>query len=55
MISRDEMLAVQARGKPVRYVPAEMDHGKAIEKAAKKGLPAPTDFRGEVHGAFAGR
>lgn len=45
-IGRDEMLEGRAAGKEVRFYPADMNHRIAIEKAEKKGLPAPTDFSG---------
>jgi hypothetical protein len=45
-VARDELLAAQRAGKQVRYFAADMDHAKAREKARKKNLPEPTDFRG---------
>jgi hypothetical protein len=51
-IGRDELLAAKALGKEVRFIPAEMNHQKAVEKAKKKGLPPPTDFRGAAHTAL---
>lgn len=54
-IGRDEMLAARRAGKTVRFVPADMNHRAAIEKAQKKGKPAPTDFRGAVAEAFEAR
>ena len=53
-IARDEMLAARKAGKPVRFIPADMNHAAAIEKARKKGQPEPTDFRGAAHPALAG-
>lgn len=47
-IARDEFVAARRSGRPVRFIPAEMDHRVARERAARKGLPAPTDFRGPV-------
>jgi hypothetical protein len=52
-IGRDELLAARAAGKPLRFIPADMNHRAAIEKARKKGQPVPTEFRGAVHAAFA--
>lgn len=52
-VARDEMLAARRMRKEVRFLPADMEHGKAIEAARRKGLPAPTDFRGSAHAAFA--
>ena len=51
-VTRDELLAAQAAGKTVRFFPADMNHQKALEKAQKKGLPAPTDFSGAASKAF---
>jgi hypothetical protein len=48
-VTRDEMLAARKAGKPVTYIPADMNHTVAREKAQKKGLPEPTDFRGSAH------
>ena len=52
-VTRDEMLAARRAGKPVTFVPADMDHEIAREKAQKRGEPAPTDFRGSAHAALA--
>jgi hypothetical protein len=51
-VGRDELLAAKQAGKPVEFIPADLNHRKAIEKAAQKGLPAPTEFRGAVDAAF---
>jgi hypothetical protein len=51
-IGRDELEAARARGKDVRFFPAEMNHEIAIEKAKKKGLPPPTRFEGAASEAF---
>jgi hypothetical protein len=53
-VTRDEMLAARSAGKPVTFVPADMNHGVARERARKRGEPEPTDFRGAAHGALAG-
>ena len=52
-VTRDEMLAARRAGKPVTFVPADMNHAIASEKARKRGDPPPTDFRGAAHGALA--
>ena len=52
-IARDELLAARQRGKPVRFIPADMDHQLALDKARTKGLPAPTNFQGALHAAWA--
>ena len=52
-IARDEWLAARRRGRPVQFIPADMDHQAALEKARAKGQPAPTNFQGAVHAAWA--
>ena len=52
-IARDELLAARKRGKAVRFIPADMDHQAALEKARANGQPAPTNFQGAVHAALA--
>jgi len=52
LIARDELEEARKKGKAVKFVPAEMNHRLAIEKAAKAGNEAPTDFRGEAHTLF---
>ncbi len=51
-VSRDEMLAARKAGKQVEFCPADMNHTIAREKAANKGLPEPTDFRGAAGATF---
>jgi hypothetical protein len=53
-VARDELIAAKRAGKAVTFIPADMNHRIAIEKAQKKGQPAPTDFRGAAHAVFAG-
>ncbi len=50
--ARDEMLAARDAGKPVTFIPADMSHKIARDKALKKGQPEPTDFRGSAHAAL---
>lgn len=45
-VARDELLAARQAGKPATFIPADMNHQLAIEKAASRGAPPPTDFRG---------
>lgn len=45
-IVRDELIAARQSGKVVQYIPADMNHRAATERASKQGKPAPTDFRG---------
>jgi hypothetical protein len=52
-IARDEMRAARAAGKPVTFIAADMNHRIASDKAAARGAPPPTDFRGSAHAAFA--
>jgi hypothetical protein len=52
-VTRDEMLAARRAGKPVTFIPADMNHELARQKAQQKGAPAPTDFRGSAHAALA--
>ena len=53
-VARDEFTAARRLGKQVSYIPAEMNHAIAINKARKKSLPEPTDFRGAAHQVFDG-
>jgi len=52
-IGRDEMLAARRAGKSVTFIPADMNHRIARDKAAKKGKPEPTDFKGAAAAEFA--
>lgn len=46
-VTRDELMTiVTERRMHTLFVPAEINHQFAREKAKKDGLPAPTDFRG---------
>lgn len=47
-VARDELQAARDAGKRVRIFAADMNHRIATEKAQKKGLAAPADFRGPV-------
>ncbi len=51
-ISRDEMLAGKAQGKPVHFYPAEVDHEWAIRRAEYLGQPKPDSFQGTAHEVF---
>lgn len=51
-VGRDELLAAKRSGKQVRFIPADMNHQKARERAQKKGLPAPTSFGGAAGEVF---
>lgn len=54
-VVRDELLEMQKRGKPVRFIAADMNHLRALAKAWGKGLPAPkpADLQGSAHARFA--
>ncbi len=51
-IARDELLAARRAGKPVTFIPADMNHKLAREKARLKGLPEPKDFGGAAAAAL---
>ena len=52
-VARDELTAAKELGKDVRFIPADMNHQKAIDTARRKGAPEPTDFRGSAGATFA--
>ena len=51
-VARDELIAAKREGKTIKYIPADMNHKTAIDKAHKKGLPIPTDFKGAAFTVF---
>jgi hypothetical protein len=51
-VARDELLSAKSEGREVRFIAADMNHAIAIEKAAKRGLPGPTDFSGAASKAL---
>ena len=51
-ISRDELLEAKARGKPIQYFPAEMDHDTAIQRAESSGSSFSDSSMGSVHEIF---
>ena len=51
-VTRDEMLAARQAGKPVTFIPADMNHKIARQRAQKRGEAEPTDFRGSAHRAL---
>jgi hypothetical protein len=51
-VARDELIAARRLGKRVRFIPADMNHRIAMDKALKKGQPVPTDFRGAAASVF---
>jgi len=52
-VARDEMLAAKELGKPVVFMPADMNHAVARARAARRGDPAPQSFKGAAHEAMA--
>jgi hypothetical protein len=53
-ITRDELRAGQALGKPVTFHPAEVNHEWARKRAEKNNQPPPTSFWGPAHAALIG-
>ena len=51
-VTGDEALALQRAGRPVTFIPADLNHRIASDKARKANLPEPTDFRGSAHKAL---
>lgn len=51
-VARDELVAAKRLGKKTRFIPADMNHNIARERARKRGQPVPTDFRGAAGAAF---
>jgi hypothetical protein len=51
-VARDELTVAKQLGKRVRFIPADMNHQIALEKARQKGQPEPTDFRGAAASVF---
>jgi hypothetical protein len=47
-VSRDEFMAAMRLGKPVHFVPADMNHALAQQAASSNGQPRPTDFLGAL-------
>lgn len=53
-VARDELIAATRSGKKVQFIPADMNHEIAREKALRKRQPPPTDFRGAAATVFGG-
>ena len=51
-VTRDEALALQRAGRPVTFIPADLNHRIASDKARKANRPEPADFRGSAHEAL---
>jgi hypothetical protein len=54
-IARDEMTAARRAGKPIEFHAADMNHKVALERAKKRGEPAPTNFSGSAAAVFGKR
>ena len=52
LVARDELVVAKREGKAIKYIAADMNHKTAVEKARKKGRPAPTDFQGAAFAEF---
>ena len=50
-VSRDELAAAERAGQVTRFIPADMNHRIARERAQRRGEPEPTDFSGPVAAA----
>lgn len=51
-VARDELIAARQLGKRLKYIPADMNHRIAREKALKKSQPEPTKFGGAAGTIF---
>jgi hypothetical protein len=51
-VTRDELVGATRAGKNIKFIPADMNHRIALDKAAKKGQAPPTDFSGAAAAAF---
>lgn len=51
-VTRDELMAGKALGKPVYFYPAEVSHRYLIERARKRNEPPPQSFWGATHEVF---
>ena len=54
-ITRDELTAGRRAGKRIEFHAADMNHKIALERAKKRGEPAPTDFAGAAAAVFGKR
>lgn len=51
-VTRDELLAGRALGKPVYFYPAEASHQNLIQRARQRNEPPPESFWGAAHEVF---
>lgn len=54
-VARDELIAARRAGKPIEFHAADMNHTIALERAKRRGEPAPKDFRGAAAAVFGKR
>ena len=52
VITAAELCAARAAGRAVQFIPADMNHRLALQRAARQGQPPPADFRGAAHAAW---
>ena len=53
-VTRDELTGATRAGKNIRFIPADMNHRIARDRAVKRGLTPPSDFRGAADAVFGG-
>jgi len=51
-VTRDELMAGKALGKPVYFYPAEVSHRHLVQRAQKRNEPTPESFWGAAHQVF---
>ncbi len=51
-VTRDELVAGKAAGKPVYFYPAEVSHNYLTQRASQKNEPPPESFWGAAHEFF---
>jgi hypothetical protein len=51
-VTRDELVAAKAAGKPVYFYPAEVSHQHLTQRAHKKNEQPPESFWGAAHEVF---
>ena len=51
-VTRDELMAGKALGKPVYFYPAEVNHHYLIQRVRKRNEPPPKSFWGAAHEVF---
>jgi hypothetical protein len=54
-VTRDELMAGKALGKPVYFYPAEVSHQHLVQRARKRNEPLPESFWGAAHEVFGGQ